>query len=82
MSGRAKTLTWFGTIGAVADAQCAAIYSGPFQFAVCPKGHWITFGSLCPYCPPDGMVACPADAPHGQCVLCRGKGWIEELVEP
>lgn len=34
----------------------------------------------CPKCPPDGMVACPATHGGALCRLCRGTGWVEELV--
>ena len=69
-------LAKFGGIGPIGGGYCTECQSWSMVGGVCMRG-----------CAPEGMAVCPAALPSpnakqqhtASCVLCKGKGFVEEL---
>lgn len=55
-------------------------YGGFPAIDTCTKcGNWRARGMACGFCDRTGQAPCPATAPHTNCNLCKGEGYVEEL---
>lgn len=59
----------------------------PFSPGACEKCGAILYWGMCLHCnsggtptTPEGMAPCPATHGDAPCLLCKGSGYVEELI--